>query len=324
MGIGISIIICCYNSSTRLPETLQHIALQQVIDNISWEVIVVNNNSNDTTVEVAKKEWLKYNCKAAFKVINEPNPGLSHARKAGIFAAQYTYSIFCDDDNWLDQKYIQTAFNNLNCDDSIAAVGGYGTAISSMDFPTWFVQYADGYAVGNRGLSSGYMPNGQLLIGAGICFRKNLYLKAYSQLPSLLNDRKGSELSSGGDFEMCLRFLLMKYKLYFDENLVFKHFIPPERLTVEYRDELYQGFRLSSPCIEFYHLLVRINSYSLFKRYMEVLKSAIRIPFSYLRLITHWDHNQNLHYFYLLTGWQLININPTCSQIRNELRFLYK
>ena len=44
---GISIIVYCYNSVLRLPKTLQHIGLQQT--SISWEVIVVNNNSSDNT-----------------------------------------------------------------------------------------------------------------------------------------------------------------------------------------------------------------------------------------------------------------------------------
>lgn len=52
---GVSIVICCYNSASRLPETLQHIAEQEVAANISWEVIVVDNASTDNTQEIAKK-----------------------------------------------------------------------------------------------------------------------------------------------------------------------------------------------------------------------------------------------------------------------------
>jgi uncharacterized protein (DUF1919 family) len=41
---GVSIIICCYNSEKLLPETLKHISMQKVDNDLRWEVIIVNNN----------------------------------------------------------------------------------------------------------------------------------------------------------------------------------------------------------------------------------------------------------------------------------------
>ena len=51
---------------------------------------------------------------------------------------------------------------------------------------------------------------------------------------SLLTDRKGMELSSGGDYELCYAFALAGYDLLYDDRLHFKHFITKERLTWEY------------------------------------------------------------------------------------------
>src|SRR4051794_7116729 len=99
---AISIIICCYNSSKRLPATLKHIAQQKMRSNILWEVIVVDNNSADDTKEVAVREWRKYNLSVPFKVVTEQKQGLIHAREKGYAEAAYQLLLFCDDDNWLD------------------------------------------------------------------------------------------------------------------------------------------------------------------------------------------------------------------------------
>ncbi len=55
--IGVSVIICCYNSSSRIIPTLQNLVKQRVPNHIPWEVIVVNNASTDNTGEVAKETW---------------------------------------------------------------------------------------------------------------------------------------------------------------------------------------------------------------------------------------------------------------------------
>ena len=57
---GISIIICCYNSASRLEKTIQHIALQKQVS-FSFEVVLVDNKSTDKTSSVAQELFSKYN-----------------------------------------------------------------------------------------------------------------------------------------------------------------------------------------------------------------------------------------------------------------------
>ena len=73
---GISIIICCYNSAERLPKTLEHLANQVVSKNILWNVILVNNNCTDNTVEIAKNEWDKYDLRIEMNIVDELQSGL--------------------------------------------------------------------------------------------------------------------------------------------------------------------------------------------------------------------------------------------------------
>src|SRR5882757_8940798 len=104
---GVSVIICCYNSAVRLPQTLKHLAEQNVPENLLPEIILVNNASTDDTVAVATETWNRFGPKnIEFKIVNEPEPGQMHARKKGAEEARYECIIFCDDDNWLDKNYV--------------------------------------------------------------------------------------------------------------------------------------------------------------------------------------------------------------------------
>src|SRR5687768_12830335 len=104
---GFSIIICCYNSASRIDETLRYVSDLTIPDGKNCEVIVINNNSGDNTAElaVAKKKIFDQR-KIAFRVIEEPRPGLSVARKTGASASFYDTIIFCDDDNHLNPDYL--------------------------------------------------------------------------------------------------------------------------------------------------------------------------------------------------------------------------
>src|SRR5688500_17791752 len=98
MTEGLSVVICCYNSAERLPQTLRHLAIQKYSPGLNWEVIIVDNNSLDATADVARKEWAQYSTRVPLKVVTERDPGLSAARSKGVSSASFEFIVFCDDD----------------------------------------------------------------------------------------------------------------------------------------------------------------------------------------------------------------------------------
>ncbi len=50
--LNVSIVICCYNSAHRLPETIRHLLAQEIPEGLLWEVIVVDNACTDNTAQV--------------------------------------------------------------------------------------------------------------------------------------------------------------------------------------------------------------------------------------------------------------------------------
>ena len=256
---GISIIVCCYNSALRLPETLRHLATQEVSSMIPWEVIVVNNASKDNTSGIAKLEWEKYHCKAAFKVIDQPIPGLSAAREKGIETSNFEYLIFCDDDNWLAPNWAQRVCEIFELNPEIGIIGGKNEAVFEIQPPVWFEKLKGSFAVGEQNSNTADITDTRGYVwGAGLSFRKSVYLKAKNAgFKPLLSGRKGNKLTAGEDTEFCYIFRMAGYRIWYFEDLKLQHFIPTARLNEQVLPKMYKGFGESLYYFELYNHTIK-------------------------------------------------------------------
>ena len=231
---GVSVILCCYNSVLRLPSTLVHLS-RQITQNASWEIILVDNGSTDGTSECAKRTWESYSITGVpFILIQEETPGLSFARMAGVHAASYDYLIFCDDDNWLESDYVERAFELMSLDKRIGIMGGLNTAVSDVNLPVWFHEMQLAYACGPQAAQDGEVPR-QYITGAGMIIRKEIFTTLQSLgFKSQLTDRKGEELSSGGDSEICFIASMLGFKLIYSSELRLQHYMGESRINWPY------------------------------------------------------------------------------------------
>lgn len=212
--LNTSIIICCYNSFSRLAATLRHISLQRVTHEFTWEVILVDNNSSDNSSDIAKLIWKELGAPVELRIIFEPLSGLSNARKAGVLNSSGEVIVFCDDDNWLASSYIQTAYKILEECPSVGVVGGRSYPVADAELPNWFTTVQGNYAVGVQALDTGIISNRKYVWGAGMAFRRDDYLDLLKAgFVNLGTDRSGSSFDSGGDSEICRWFLLAGFVL---------------------------------------------------------------------------------------------------------------
>lgn len=249
---GVSVIICCYNSSERIERVLEHLEKQQNTEGIQWEVILVDNASEDNTAEVAQKFWTRRD--VVFRIVHEKSSGLSNARRKGLEESKYDTIIFVDDDNLVSHTYIYTAYKIMNMNKDVGLAGGYGIAVSLNMLPDWFSNYKDAYAVGPQAEKDGYISKSRMYLhGAGLVMRKSVWDGLISSGFSLiLSGRTGKALGSGEDSEISNVFLMAGYKLFYDSSLTFKHLIPEARLHWGYLMNLSREFGKSSVIIDLY------------------------------------------------------------------------
>lgn len=290
---GFSIIICCYNSESRILSTLQSLSELELSSDFQIELILVNNNCTDKTVEIASEFWLKLNSKTKLNIVSEKKSGLSSARICGSRIAKYNYLVFCDDDNWLYSDYLLIAYDLLKNKNDIGVLGGQSIAVTDNDsfFPDWFTNEKSSYAVGKQLQYSGDASYRKYIWGSGMIIQKSLFHLIFRKHESLLTDRNGGELDSGGDSEICARILLVGYKLYYDERLVFKHYIPPFRLTKKYLIRLTDGHARSANVLECYWNYIDYCDKKLVKRiYLGIVNFMRLVKY----LITKFDVSKEL------------------------------
>ncbi|MBL4585962.1 MAG: glycosyltransferase family 2 protein [Flavobacteriales bacterium] len=249
---GISVVVCCYNSAERIRATPKHLFVQKTNARLSWEVIVVDNNSTDNTRNVAEKCHAESGSAIPFEIVDEPRPGLSNAREKGFAVAKFNIVLMVDDDNLLTDTYLNGVWDGFNADDGIGMIGGKGIPVLEKDAPAWFGQYAYCYATGDQG-NSADETEADMLYGAGLALRMDILDKLKKAgFRSILSDRTGTNLMSGGDTELCLAFRMAGYRLVHDPKLTFKHHLPSSRITWKYLRKLFLGFGMTKAGLDMY------------------------------------------------------------------------
>lgn len=242
---GISIILCCYNSSRLLPETLKALSLLSLPEGHPVELVIINNASTDDTGKMALREWKRNNTPYPMHLYQEEKPGLIFARKKGLKESRYPFILFVDDDNRPDKNYLVEMAVIFERYPDVAALGGENEAIFESEKPPWFQKFEHSYAVGKPVENFGEPPEIGLF-GAGLCIRREAYdLLIEKGFESRLVGRTGKSLSSGEDYELCKALKIAGWDVFFSPKLKLKHYITTSRLNWEYLRKLNRGISRS-------------------------------------------------------------------------------
>lgn len=93
----LSVIIPAYNEENRIVRTLKDVDSYLEKQNYDYEIIVVDNNSNDRTSDIVKQ--LEATTVQNAKILFEKTPGKGAAVKRGVNEAVGEYIMFMDADN---------------------------------------------------------------------------------------------------------------------------------------------------------------------------------------------------------------------------------
>jgi len=236
-----------------------HLALQENISFSNYEIILVDNASTDDTSQKALEIWDSLDMpKPPFKIVREPTPGLSSARKKGIGESGFDCVLFCDDDNWLDKNYLSMALQIMQSNPAIGALGGTGSPVFEDKEPPYFwVNQYHTLAVGEQSKIDGDITNERgVLYGAGMVLNKKAFekLRKEFRFEFILSDRIGDRLLSSGDHELCMALRKIGYKIFYSKSLNFEHCIPKKRTTISYYKSLFIGFGVSYALLHVYRI----------------------------------------------------------------------
>ncbi len=250
MKKSVSILISTYNGRLKLESTLKALSQLDISNTDFLELIIVDNASTDNTAEFVRDVWLKYHAPFELKVLLEEIPGKLHAQELGLKNCQGDFVLICDDDNSLNENYLQIGLNYFEKHPQIGVLGGQGIAVSTVQIPDWFKEYDYYFACAPQAPQTGnVMPTRNVVYGAGMWIRKSAYTKAKELgFKFILGSRTGTKLTTGGeDSELCWAIKLLGFEIWYIDEMKFLHHVPADRLTPLYRKRLIKGMNSNGP-----------------------------------------------------------------------------
>lgn len=282
--MDLTIAICTYNGELRLPQVLERLCACQpeTPPDITWEVLVLDNNSTDATPQVCEG----YGDRLPLRLVSESQQGLAFARQRAIQDARGTWVGFLDDDNLPEADWILRA---VEFGQKHPQAGAYGSRILpdyATEPPPNFNRIAPFLAITDRGDEARpYPPEKRLLPpGAGLVVRRQAWLDCVPPRLALVG-RTTAAAIAGEDLEALL-YIQQHWEIWYAPSLRVHHLIPPWRLQPEYLLKLMQGIGLSR-----YH--TRMLAFSPWLRPPALLAYSLNDLRKILRHL--WRYRNHLH-----------------------------
>ena len=196
----ISFVVPAYNSHATIGKCLQSLAAHARGN----EIIVVDNNSSDGTLEVAKKF-------RGVRVFVEKKRGAAAARNSGLAASSGKYIAFIDSDCILPAGWAKTALHKIT-GKGIAGVGGPGKSVDS----SLVSKSLDAFLYGRGGSAKSVFVDS--LATMNVMYRR-------AALAGLRFD-EDFRSASGEDPDLNMKLRRKGHKLLFDESLWVWHHHP--------------------------------------------------------------------------------------------------
>lgn len=227
----ITVILCTYNRCQSLANSLESLAATQMPESVSWEVLVVDNNSRDQTRAVVEDYCRRY--PERFRYLFEPKQGKSHALNAGIQATKGEILAFVDDDVTVESTWLQNLTAPLH-NGEWTGVGGRILPGQNFSPPHW-LPLQDRYALAPLALFDLGSEAGPLTeppFGTNMAFHRKAFEK-YGGFRTDLGPQPGNQIRSE-DSEYGHRLLTAGEQLRYEPSAIVYHSVPPDRIQKPY------------------------------------------------------------------------------------------
>ena len=229
----VTVAICTYNRATYLPSLVNALRTQQC--DIPFNILFINNNSRDNTVELLER--LSKEPGTPIRTVTEMQQGIVHARNRAIKECiNDDFMIVMDDDEIPDSQWVASAHAAL-LDGSLDCVGGkVDVCFELHPRPNWLGDELLGFlAETDYGETSFDIKDDSTPIWtANIAYN----MRVFRENPDLIFDvrynRIGEAIGGGSDMMMFREFLKRNFKLKYAPNMIIYHHVEQWRLKRNY------------------------------------------------------------------------------------------
>ena len=213
-----------------------------------WELLIIDNNSSSGFADKIDTSW-----QSNSKIISEPRQGLTYARLKGFSSSKGDIILMVDDDNILQEDYLQQVMDIFEANTGLGAAGGKSLPLFEAGQPAWLKEFYGNLALRDLGDKTvinkwenkypEYAP-----IGAGMAIRKialKTYIDKITTGTTAISDRTGTSLSSGGDNDMIIEISKSGWLTGYFPQLSLQHIIPAERMKASYLARLVNNINKS-------------------------------------------------------------------------------
>jgi glycosyltransferase involved in cell wall biosynthesis len=225
--LEVTVVVCTRNRIKLLEATILSL-IKQDFDPNRYEIIVVDNDSEDGTRDLVNLISEKTPT-PAISYIYEAQVGISWARNAGWQAARGSYIAYIDDDEIADQSWLRFLMSGFEGRlTSVAAVGG--TVILAWDGkrPDWLPNELEKlYSGVDFGPNSRFLTDIEYPLTANLAIRRALFDDVGGFRTNL--GHVGNLPSGGEDIDLIRRIRSDGAGIYYEPRAVVYHSIPKAR-----------------------------------------------------------------------------------------------
>ena len=236
----LSVIICTHNPKANYLERTLAALKAQTLPKVHWELLLVDNASAPALANLYDLSWHPRS-----RIILEAELGLTPARLRGVTEAEAPLLCFVDDDNVLDESYLEQALEIAQKRPDLGCFGGRIVGEYEEAPPPWFDRYQNMIAVRplDRDQWSNFYDYSEATpCGAGMCVRQEVAHRyrdiCMDSALRLMLDRKGNSLASSGDLDLAYTAIDMGFGVGRFVSLSLLHIIPKLRTSIDYLTRL--------------------------------------------------------------------------------------
>jgi len=233
-----TIAICTWNRSALLDKTLQQMRQLAVPAGVSWEIVVVNNRCTDDTDAILAKHTGPLPVRRVF----EDKQGQSHARNAAAMAALGELIVWTDDDVLVESRWLSEMLAAARVRPEFSFFGGPIEPWFEHDPPKWLLDnwpaINGAFAFRDLGTEAFEFDLKRLPYGANYAMRTSV------QREFLYNPRLGRVATGeirGEETDVLHKLLAASHRGGWVPTAKVQHFIPADRLTLDYIRRFFQG-----------------------------------------------------------------------------------